>query len=147
VRLPTLRASSPPTLARARAKLGGAATSFHEAGTIVTVKGSDLRGVVLGGDADTCDVWFEANAVKRVRRDRLVRGGAGDDGELARMRNDALVFASLEPNQRVAFDAGGGTEAGVLFEKCRWGGLVARADGTIVAIGFRRIWPAAGASA
>jgi hypothetical protein len=36
---------------------------------------------------------------------------------------------------------------GVLFERCRFGALVAKDDGTIVAVGYRRLWPTSIASA
>ena len=34
-----------------------------------------------------------------------------------------------------------------LVEKCRYGALVARDDGTIVAGGFRKLWPATSSGA
>jgi len=37
---------------------------------------------------------------------------------------------------------------GKVVEKCRWGALVLREDGAVVAVGFRKLWPSpTGASA
>ena len=55
--------------------------------------------------------------------------------ELAHVAEDARAFAALEEGARVVFD---GDVTGKLVEKCRWGGLVARDDGRIFAVGFRR---------
>ena len=40
----------------------------------------------------------------------------------------------------------GGLLAGKLVEKCRYGALVVREDGAVVAVGFRKLWPAATAT-
>jgi hypothetical protein len=46
---------------------------------------------------------------------------------------------------RYADDAGALID-GKLIEKCRWGALVARDDGAVVAVGFRKLWPAPAAN-
>jgi len=36
---------------------------------------------------------------------------------------------------------------GKVVEKCRWGALILRDDGSIVSVGFRKLWPTAGSLA
>jgi hypothetical protein len=51
----------------------------------------------------------------------------------------ARSFAALHEGQRVRFQHEGGLGEGALVEKCRFGALVARGDGTVLGVGFRRI--------
>ena len=61
---------------------------------------------------------------------------------------DAHVFARLAEGQPVRYaDDQGGLLGGKLVEKCRYGALVVRDDGAVVAVGFRKLWPAASAGA
>jgi len=126
------------TLARAREKLGGRVVSHARGGEIVRVEGR--LGVVLWSDESQCDVWIGDDAVKRVvcasvEIFPLFGGEASSSAELASVAEDARAFAALEEGARVVFDE---AIAGKLVEKCRWGGLVARDDGRIFAVGFRR---------
>ena len=149
--LPTLRsdllsdANIQPTLARARARLGGTATSFADAGAIVRVEdagGKPMLGVLLCSDDRTSDVWLEAGFVKRTSREAAVPAKASAGSALARIAADALVFGRLEEGQRVRFEPPGREPAvGVLFEKCRYGGLIADDSGAVFAVGFRRVRP------
>lgn len=149
--LPTIRTRLPidaetqPTLARARERLGGKATSFVDAGTIVCVAdagGKPMLGVLLCGDDRTSDVWLEAGFVKRTRREMVEVAKAATGGPLVRIAADALVFGRLEEGQRVRFEPPGrGPELGVLFDKCRYGALVADDTGAVFAVGFRRVRP------
>jgi hypothetical protein len=122
------------TLARAREKLGGRVSSHVSShvrgGEIVRVEGR--VGVVLWSDETQCDVWIGDDAVKRVA---CANVEPATSAELAGVSEDARAFAALEEGAPVVFDA---TVAGKLVEKCRWGGLVARDDGRIFAVGFRR---------
>jgi hypothetical protein len=145
-RLP-IDGGSPPTLARARERLGGRAGSFADAGTIVRVDdagGKPMLGVLLCCDERTSDVWLEAGFVKRTRRGAAVPTKVAAASPLARIAADALVFGRLEEGQRVRFEPPGRDPAlGVLFEKCRYGALVADDAGAVFAVGFRRVWPLA----
>ena len=122
------------TLARAREKLGGrveSTASHHFSGGEI-VRAGERVGVVLWSDGAQCDVWIGDDAVKRVACAELE---AARSPELASVSEDARAFATLEEGAQVIFD---GTIRGKLVEKCRWGGLVARDDGRIFAVGFRR---------
>lgn len=149
--LPTIQSKLPipyesqPTLARARAKLGGKGPSFRGAGTIVRVDdagGKPMLGVLLCGDHATIDVWLEAGFVKRTRREGGQPARAAANGALAQIAADAFVFGALREGQRVRFEPPNQpAQEGVLFEKCRYGALVANDAGSVFAVGFRRIWP------
>lgn len=156
--LPTLRPSlgipthaQSPTLARARERLGGplppaaADLAHRDAGGVVAVpdaSGKAVLGVVLCGDEHTCDVWLESGFVKRTRREAVLPAKVGATSPLARIAADALVFGRLGSGQRVRFEPPGREpEVGLLFEKCRYGALIATDSGTVFAVGFRRIWP------
>ena len=118
------------TLARAREKLGGRVVSHARGGEIVRV--GEHVGVVLWSDDAHCDVWIGDDAVKRVA---CADVESTSSSELANVAEDARTFAGLDEGAHVVFD---GAIAGKLVEKCRWGGLVARDDGRIFAVGFRR---------
>lgn len=122
------------TLARAREKLGGRVVSHQPhrffGGEIVRAGGH--VGVVLWSDEAQCDVWIGDDAVKRVASADVE---SASSQELANVAEDARAFAALQEGARVVFD---GAITGKLVEKCRWGGLVARDDGRIFAVGFRR---------
>jgi len=149
--LPTLRSDLPtdadtqPTLARARERLGGKATSFVDAGAVVRVEdagGKPMLGVLLCSDDRTSDVWLEAGFVKRTTREAAVPAKVSAGSALARIAADALVFGRLEEGQRVRFEPPDREPAvGLLFEKCRYGALVADDAGSVFAVGFRRVWP------
>jgi hypothetical protein len=118
------------TLARAREKLGGRVVSHARGGDIVRAGGH--VGVVLWSDEAECDVWIGDDAVKRVAACDVESASSPD---LASVAEDARAFAALQEGAPVVFD---GAIGGKLVEKCRWGGLVARDDGRIFAVGFRR---------
>ena len=122
------------TLARAREKLGGRVVSHasnHFSGGEI-VRAGDRVGVVLWSDEAQCDVWIGDDAVKRVACAEVESATSSD---LADVAEDARAFAALREGALVVFDQ---AIAGKLVEKCRWGGLVARDDGRIFAVGFRR---------
>jgi len=125
------------TLARTRARLGDRVSSHGDAGAIVSIErgGRKCVGVVLWSDDTSCDVWLGDDVTKRTRLDLAEPATAPAGSLIALVAADARWFASLEEGRDVCFD--GDTE-GRLLEKCRWGALVARADGKIFAVGFRR---------
>ena len=123
------------TLARAREKLGGRVTSHGRGGEIVRI--GEEAGVVVWSDEAQCDVWIGDDRIKRVRADEAT---AAAEAVMLDVAADARAFATLEEGARVVFDE---KVAGRLLEKCRWGALVARDDGRIFAVGFRRFVRAA----
>jgi hypothetical protein len=58
--------------------------------------------------------------------------------------SDALVFSALQEGDLVRFNTFGDRhDEGSIVEKCRFGALVKRADGSIVGVGFQKLWPIA----
>ncbi len=125
------------TLARARQRLGGRTVSHGNAGAIVTIaRGAEtILGVILWSDETTCDVWMGDELIKRTSRTSVMPAVADAGSSVTSVAADARAFARLEEGQDVRFDAG---STGRLIERCRWGALVAKPDGKIFAVGFRR---------
>jgi hypothetical protein len=135
-----------PSVDVVRKRLGGRAeseTGVGEAIRFTTAGGTSHAGVVLFVSGGALEVWTERGVVHRVARE-----AAEPAGEVAplvvRVAADAKVFASLGEGQAVEFVTDRGVERGRLAEKCRFGALVERSDGSIVGVGFRRIGPAPG---
>ncbi len=68
------------------------------------------------------------------------------EGEIPRaleaIAGDARLFGEIVEGQTVRYaDGGGALVEGRVVEKCRWGALVLREDGTVIAVGFRKLWP------
>jgi hypothetical protein len=125
------------TLARAREKLGGRVAAHGDAGALVQIERSGRMslGVVLWSDDTSCDVWLGDDITKRTRKDAVVQAITSAGSPLANIAAAARTFASIDEGETVLLD----DETTVrLVEKCRWGALVARADGKIFAVGFRR---------
>jgi hypothetical protein len=134
-----------PTVDAVRKRLGGRASTEPGPGEVVAVaseQGAARTGVVLFVQGDDLDVWLEGGVVRRTRRSRLVQAAeAGDD--LLSIAHAARIFAALSEGQRVHYSHDDGVGEGALVEKCRFGALVERGDGTVLGIGFRRLWSAA----
>jgi hypothetical protein len=131
-----------PTVDAVRKRLGGRASTEAGAGEIVSLRSAagagGRMGVVLFVRGEQLDVWLEGSVVQRVRR----ADASPADGlvlrDLHEVARDARVFADLHEGQRVCFQLEGALAEGALVEKCRFGGLVERGDGTVIGVGFRR---------
>ena len=139
--LPLATPASPsrlPTVDAVRKRLGGRASTEPGAGEVVSLR--DTRaGVVLFVRGEQLDVWLEGDVVHRVRRADTGPTGEGAARDLLAVARDARAFAELREGQRVGFLHEGALAEGALVEKCRFGALVERADGTVVGVGFRRL--------
>jgi hypothetical protein len=149
--------SEKPTVDAVRKRLGGRASTGAGAGDLVsltTAGGGVLQGVVLFTGGDDVDVWVEqpgdpagaalpsrSSRVRRARRADVAPLHAPAPRGLDAVSNDARVFGALVEGQRIRFQDGERLGEGSLVEKCRFGGLVRRDDGTILGVGFRRMWP------
>ena len=136
------KAGPNPTLERARKRLGGRGSTGALAGTVVTVDETTDGVVIYADDGDEVDVMVDDTTVKRTGRS-LVAPTREIGATLATLAGHVLVFAHLEEGQRVRMDTPQGMVEGLLFEKCRYGALVAKDDGAIIAVGFRKLWPVA----
>lgn len=109
------------------------------------VDSSRVPGVILFASQDELHVLLEGDRLRRLRPTAVA---VHEGGELARalerIAADVRIFGQLAEGQAVRYaDASGQLVAGKIIEKCRWGALVLRHDGGIVAVGFRKLWPAA----
>jgi hypothetical protein len=133
-----------PTVDTVRKRLGGRASTEPGAGELVAVAsehGVARAGVVLFVQGDDVDVWLVGGVVRRTRRSKIVKAteAAGDLVSIARA---ARIFGALTEGQRVHYQHADGVGEGALVEKCRFGGLIEREDGTVLGVGFRRVWSA-----
>ncbi|WP_437680393.1 hypothetical protein [Sorangium sp. So ce131] len=159
------RRPAKPTVDVVRERLGGRASTEPGAGelvTLTTARGAELAGVVLFRKGDAVDVWVDTpdttssvhnvnippfsvasqGVVRRAHRDDVAPLRTATSESLAAVAADARVFGALIEGQRIRFQHGGALSEGTLVEKCRFGGLVQRDDGTLLGVGFRRLWPA-----
>ena len=149
--LPVTRASnedeSAPTVDAVRRRLGGRASSEGRAGELVALSDAadgEHLGVVLFARDDELAVWVGEGLVRKTRRALTRTATCATPPALAKIADDARVFGSLAEGQRVTFEASPGElTQGTLVEKCRFGALVKLESGTLVGVGFRRIWPMA----
>jgi hypothetical protein len=144
-----------PTVDAVRKRLGGRGATEPGAGELVlltTAGGDELPGVILFTAGDEIDVWVDqraalspvparAGVVRRARRADAAPLRGPPPKELDAVAGDARLFGSLLEGQRIRFQTGDAFGEGVLAEKCRFGALVVRDDGTLLGVGFRRIWP------
>ncbi len=142
-RLPLTEISfGPPTIDAVRKRLGGRKSSEPGVGRIVEVPtegGGRRAGVVLFAEGESLYVWVAEGIVRKTPRDKARDAEAP---ELTSLADDARVFAALNEGEAVRFAREDGVFGeGVLAEKCRFGALVARGDGSVVGVGFRRVWP------
>lgn len=140
---------APPTVDSMRKRLGGrvAATSgAFRVGSIVTVRtsaGGSRSGVVLCAAPTSVDVFLERGIVKRTEPASVTLHVGAPPADLAQVAAQASVFATLFEGQPVHIERGQGTNTrGVLREKCRYGALVEAEGGTMLGVGFQRLWPA-----
>jgi hypothetical protein len=149
----TFTTTRPPTVDSVRKRLGGRASTESGAGelvSLVTPQGLERVGVVLFVRGEDLDVWTYGDVVRRARRASLrplpepfaVAEQSAQRKDLLAIARHAQSFAELVEGQRVHYEHEGGIGEGTLVEKCRFGGLIARADGTVFGVGFRRIWAA-----
>jgi len=146
IALPVLLPQPPtPSVDRIRKRLGGRASTETGAGDVVTFTtdgGIHQSGVVIFVRGDELDVYVSNNVVRRVRRAIVKSTDAALAPALVGIADSARVFERLEEGQRVSFASDDGPHEGILVEKCRFGALVERDDGTIIGLGFQRVWAA-----
>ena len=143
--------SARPSIDSARRRLGGRATtpSQRAPGSPVQAMLRDGKkhvGVVLWCSEQHCDVWFDDGTARRLRAEAVVsyRGTAPE--VLSCVAAEVRLFASLVDGDLVRWERSAGVRPrvgeGCIVEKCRYGAIVVTRDGQLVAVGFRRLWPA-----
>lgn len=152
-------AEAKPSLDDARNRLGGRTSDEMPGppgiapGVIVQVlanDGSKHIAVVVFANPQEVHVLIDGTKLRRVPPAAVEpnEGALETPVMLTKIADDAHVFARLSEGQPVRYaDDTGGLLGGKLVEKCRYGALVVREDGAVVAVGFRKLWPAANAGA
>jgi hypothetical protein len=97
---------------------------------------------VLWAAGATCDVWFDDSLARRTRADGVSPLEGPVPERLWRVAAEMRVFAALSEGDRVRWQRNGGVAEGCIVEKCRYGAIVVTRDGKLVAVGFRKLWPA-----
>jgi hypothetical protein len=142
-----------PSLDDARNRLGGRTTDEEPApagigpGRVVKVfanDGEEHVAVVVFANADEVHILVDGTKLRRVPPEAVHSYDGATPNALGKIAADAHVFSHLNEGQLIRYaDDSGGLLAGKLIEKCRYGALVVREDGALVAVGFRKLWPAA----
>lgn len=137
--------SGVPTAADVRQRLGGVGQTEPGAGVVVRFvedPGAGTLGVVIYRSGDEVDVYLGDGWLRRTHRGAVEELEGEPPSQLAPIANDARVFSTLVPGQKVRFQAAGGKLcSGVLLEKCRFGAIVVRDDRRLMGVGFRKLWP------
>ena len=147
-----------PSIDTARARLGGrilesdAPVPGFAPGVVITFAAGASRraGVIVFASQAEVHVLLDGIRLRRFPPGELAAHDGRDLAlELERIAGDARLFGQLAEGESVRYaDEAGVLVDGKVVEKCRWGALVLRDDGAVVAVGFRKLWPSpAGESA
>ena len=146
-----------PSLDDARNRLGGRTAEEERARPgivpgrlvkVVATGGAEHIAVVVFANADEVHILVDGTRLRRVPPAAVELHDGAAPIALAKIAADAHVFSRLAEGEQVRYtDDSGGLLAGKLVEKCRYGALVVRDDGAVVAVGFRKLWPAANTGA
>jgi hypothetical protein len=160
-------AKARPSIEAARARLGGrvvetdAPPAGFAPGVLVTFalgNGRRMPGVIVFASHVEVHVLLDSIRLRRlppVDLTPLLDAQTGKPTvaipiDLEKIAGDARLFGQLVEGESVRYaDDGGALVDGKVVEKCRWGALVLRDDGAVIAVGFRKLWPSpanAGAS-
>ncbi len=134
-------------LEAARRKLGGRsiAPSTRSPGALVETTlqdGRRLTGILLWASAGSCDVWFDDGLARRTRSASVVSGSRPIPESLVRIEAEIRMFSALVEGDRVRWERDGVVTEGRIVEKCRYGAIVVTRGARVVAVGFRKLWPA-----
>jgi hypothetical protein len=144
-------AKKKPSIDAARDRLGGRITDDDVCPTGVAIglvvgvagtRGVTVPGVVIFASRTEVHVLLDGVRLRRVGPDS-VRAFVGEVSHaLSKIAGDAQLFARLTEGELVRYSGDdGGLVTAKVVEKCRWGALVAREDGAVIAVGFRKLWP------
>lgn len=110
---------------------------------LATATGEPIVAVVVHANASEAHVLVDGVRLRRVSPAALSLHDGEPPHDLASIAADARVFSTLNEGQAVRYaDDAGSLLGGKLVEKCRYGALIVRDDGAVVAVGFRKLWPA-----
>lgn len=99
--------------------------------------------MIVYAGADEIHVLLDPIRLRRFQPGELETHEGALEDDLVKLAAEARVFGAMQEGQAIRYaDDAGTLMDGKLIEKCRWGALVARDDGAVVAVGFRKLWPA-----
>jgi hypothetical protein len=131
-----------PTIDAMRARLGGRESSPPDAGKTVSwvsPDGQTRTGVILAGSNDERFMWTTDGVVRRAERRDLREMDSYIPADLVVAASEIRAFASLAEGDSVLVDEASHQVEMLLIEKCRFGALVAREDGSVLGVGFRKV--------
>jgi hypothetical protein len=136
-----------PALEAARKKLGGRslAPSARPPGALVEATLQDGRrraGILLWATAGSCDVWFDDGLARRARSESVLVSAKPTPDALVRIEAEVRLFSTLAEGDAVRWERAGCVTEGRIVEKCRYGAIVVTRSARVVAVGFRKLWPA-----
>lgn len=148
-----------PSIDTARARLGGRIDEVDVApggfapGVVVTfadrpaypgIEATRQPGVVVFASKKEVHVLLDGVRLRRFPpTDVRIHDGGDVAIELEKIAGDARLFGQIVEGQSVRYaDETGTLVSGRVIEKCRWGALVLNERGAVVAVGFRKLWPA-----
>ena len=141
-----------PSIDVARTRLGGRPEAKDVAphglapGVVVSFglgNGHRRAAVVVYAGPSEVHVLLDGVRLRRLPPAEIAPHEGPVEDALQRLAADARLFGQLADGQSVRYaDDSGSLIDGKLVEKCRWGALVLRDDGAVVAVGFRKLWPA-----
>jgi hypothetical protein len=99
-------------------------------------------GILLWATREYHDVWLDDGTARRIDSPRVTLYGGPLPEPLVRIGAEVRMFASLGEGQRVRWERASGIAEGCICEKCRFGAIVLTRDRRLVAVGFRKLWPA-----
>jgi len=144
-----------PSLDDARNRLGGRTNQEEPApagmipGRVVRVfanDGAEHVAVVVFANPDEVHILIDGTKLRRVPPSAVYPYEGEAPSCVSKFAAYAHVFSRHSEGEKIRYaDDSGGLLAGKLVEKCRYGALVVREDGAVVAVGFRKLWPAANA--
>jgi hypothetical protein len=148
----THEAHKKPSIDSARARLGGRVIDEMEPlppglapGVVVSFalsSGRRMPGVVVFASTAEVHVLLDGVRLRRLPPEELAPHDGEVELELEKIAGDARLFGLLVEGQSVRYaDDTGCLIEGKVVEKCRWGALIRRDDGAVVAVGFRKLWP------
>ncbi len=135
------------SLESARRKLGGSSVvpSERSPGGLVQASlsdGLDHAGVLLWCSGGYCDVWFDDGVARRARTELVVPRARPTPESLLRIEAEVRVFSTLVEGERVRWEREACLVEGRIAEKCRYGAIVVTHEAKVIAVGFRKLWPA-----
>lgn len=136
-----------PSVDAARTRLGGRlapadiAPAGFAPGVVVRFE-SNIVGVVVYGNESEIHVLLDGVRLRRAAPHDVQVHDGSPGIELEKLAADARLFGLVVEGQAVRYaDDTGLLVDGKVAEKCRWGALVLRGDDSVVAVGFRKLWP------